>query len=261
MPNSILPLRLTKLYVSNNNHTCHFRDHMHNSTPDSQIQKHPTATPVLAFNDVSFVWPGGIGLHHVSFNVPKGQFVLISGASGTGKSTLLRLIVRLEDPSQGQILLHGKPITTFFPPTLRSHIGFVQQQPVLIPGSVRENLLFPFKLHSRKHCTQPEEKVLLHWLTKLTLEQVSLDAPAHTLSVGQQQRLCFIRAVLTTPDIICLDEPTSSLDRESREHVETAAEELVHQGTSVIMVNHTSYHPTCRHMHLHIENDTVSVTS
>jgi putative ABC transport system ATP-binding protein len=234
---------------------------MHHSKPNSQVQEHTASTPVLVFDDVSFAWPGGVGLQHVSFNVPKGQFVLISGASGTGKSTLLRLIVRLEDPYQGRILLHGKPITTFFPPTLRSHIGFLQQQPVLISGSIRENLLFPFTLHSRKHCAQPKEQELQQWLTKLGLEGISLDAPANTLSVGQQQRICFIRAVLTSPDVICLDAPTSSLDRESRERVEAAAEELIHQGTSVIMVNHTSYHPTCQHMHLHIENGAVSVTS
>ncbi|WP_027362058.1 ATP-binding cassette domain-containing protein [Halodesulfovibrio aestuarii] len=232
---------------------------MYSPLSETQTRTHNNRTPVLEFKNVSFTWPGGIGLHNVSFSIPEGQFVLISGSSGSGKSTLLRLIVRLEEACKGEILLHGTPITTFYPPRLRTHIGFVQQQPILIPGSVRQNLLFPFALHSRKNCTQPEEKILIHWLQRLALGNISLETPAETLSMGQQQRVCFIRAVLTNPDIICFDEPTSSLDRESRECVEYAAEELVQQGTSVVMVNHTSYHPTCPHMHLSVADGTVSV--
>lgn len=229
-------------------------------SPSHKIQQQPDSPPVLTFDNVSFSWPGGTGLRNVSFTIHKGQFVLISGASGSGKSTLLRLVVRLEEPERGRILLNGTPLNTFFPPTLRTHIGFVQQQPIIISGSVRENLVFPFALHSRKNQPAPEDRVLLEWLDRLALSQVSLEASAQTLSIGQQQRLCFIRAVLTNPDVICLDEPTSSLDRESREAVEMAAEELIQQGISVLMVNHTSYHPTCPHMHLHVADSTVSVT-
>lgn len=232
---------------------------MNSPLPDNLHTDTRNNMPVITFSNVSFTWPGGAGLRNVSFKIPQGQFVLISGASGSGKSTLLRLVVRLEEASSGEILLRDTPITSFYPPTLRTHIGFVQQQPTLVPGSVRQNLLFPFALHSRKNCMEPEEGVLLQWLKKLALEGVSLDAPAETLSVGQQQRLCFIRAVLTNPDVICFDEPTSSLDRESRECVEHAAEELVQQGTSIMMVNHTSYHPTCPHMHISVADGTVSI--
>jgi putative ABC transport system ATP-binding protein len=231
---------------------------MHSPLLETQTGTHNNM-PALTFKNVSFTWPGGAGLHNVSFTIPKGQFVLISGASGSGKSTLLRLAVRLEEACAGEILLRGIPITSFYPPTLRTHIGFVQQQPTLVSGSVRQNLLFPFALHSRKNCVQPEEEVLIQWLKKLALDKISLDTPAETLSVGQQQRLCFIRAVLTNPDVICFDEPTSSLDRESRECVEHAAEELVQQGTSTIMVNHTSYHPACPHMHISVADGTVSI--
>ena len=232
---------------------------MYSPLPEDQTRGHHDATPVLEFDTVSFSWPGGTGLRNVSFTVPQGQFVLISGPSGAGKSTLLRLVVRLEEIEKGRILLRGTPIDSFYPPELRTRIGFVQQQPMLTPGTVRENLLFPFSLHSRKNCTAPDDETLRRWLNKLALETISLDTPAETLSVGQQQRLCFIRAVLTEPDVICFDEPTSSLDRESRECVEHAAEELAKQGTSILMVNHTSYHPTCPHMHLSVADGIVSV--
>lgn len=219
------------------------------------------STPVLKFTNVNFSWPGGAGLRNVSFEIPKGQFVLISGPSGSGKSTLLRLVIRMEEISSGTIYLSGTPISSFYPPELRTHIGFVQQQPTLISGTVKANLLFPFTLQSRKNCIQPKDNVLRQWLNKLALDTISLDAPAQVLSIGQQQRLCFIRAVLTKPELICLDEPTSALDMESRECVEHAAEELIKQGTSILMVNHTSYHPTCPHMHLSVANGTVSVLS
>jgi UDP-glucose/iron transport system ATP-binding protein len=126
---------------------------MHSPLPEPQTGTHSN-TPVLTFKNVSFTWPGGAGLHNVSFNIPQGQFVLISGASGSGKSTLLRLVVRLEEASGGEILLRGTPITSFYPPTLRAHIGFVQQQPTLVPGSVRQNLHYTAE---RTVCSQKKE--------------------------------------------------------------------------------------------------------
>lgn len=230
---------------------------MYSPLPVTNSKKN--SAPVLKFTNVNFCWPGGAGLQDVSFEIPNGQFVLISGPSGSGKSTLLRLVIRMEEISSGTIYLNGTPISSFYPPELRTHIGFVQQQPTLISGTVRANLLLPFTLQSRKNCTLPDDKILHQWLSRLALDTISLDAPAQVLSIGQQQRLCFIRAVLPNPELICLDEPTSALDMESRECVEHAAEELIKQGTSILMVNHTSYHPACPHMHLSVTNGTVSI--
>ena len=224
-----------------------------------QENSNDQSTPVLEFKNVSFNWPDGTGLKNVSFAVPKGQFVLISGPSGAGKSTLLRLAVRLEEIQHGEILLHGSSITTLYPPVLRTRIGFVQQTPIVLPGTVRSNLLMPFTLTSRKDCTQPKDSELLYWMDRLSLGHISLETEATNLSVGQKQRLCLIRSVLPKPDVICFDEPTSSLDRESREQVEQAAEELAGNGISILMVNHTSYHPTCPHMHITVSNGTVEV--
>ncbi len=225
------------------------------------LDKTALDTPILEFKNVNFSWPGGHGLSDVSFAVPAGQFVLISGPSGAGKSTLLRLAVRLEEVAQGEILLRGSPIDTFNPPELRTRVGFVQQTPVILAGTVRENLLMPFTLQVRKGIPVPDDNVLLEWLEKLALENVALDADALTLSVGQKQRLCLIRSVLPKPDAICFDEPTSSLDRESRECVERVAEDLAGQGIAILMVSHTSYHPACPHMHVTVADGKVEVLS
>ncbi|WP_421900753.1 ABC transporter ATP-binding protein [Maridesulfovibrio sp.] len=218
-------------------------------------------TPVLEFNNVSFNWPGGKGLHEVSFSVPAGQFVLVSGPSGAGKSTLLRLAVRLEEVVLGQILLKGDPIQSIYPPELRTKIGFVQQTPTVLPGTVRENLLLPFTLNIRKGGEVPSDANLNKWLERVGLDEVSLDSEASDLSVGQRQRLCLIRSVLPKPVAICFDEPTSALDKESRERVEGIAEELAADGIAVLMVNHSSYHPSCPHMHLTVSEGKVEVLS
>lgn len=215
--------------------------------------------PVLEFRNVDFNWPGGKGLKNVSFAVSIGQFVLISGASGAGKSTLLRLAVRLEEINQGEILLQGEPLDSIYPPLMRTRIGFVQQTPTILPGSVRANLLMPFSLQIRKGVKTPDDSVLRNWLDRLALKDVGLDDDADELSVGQRQRLSLIRSVLPRPAVICFDEPTSALDRESRELVEDVAEELAAEGIAILMVNHTSYHPQCPHMHLTVVDGKVEV--
>ncbi|TIH19222.1 ATP-binding cassette domain-containing protein [Marinifilum sp. JC120] len=217
--------------------------------------------PVLEFKDVSFIWPGGKGLRDVSFAVPAGQFVLISGPSGAGKSTLLRLAVRLEEAGQGDILLKGESIQSIYPPELRTKIGFVQQTPTVLPGTVRDNLLMPFTFNVRKDVDVPSDEELQRWLERVGLGEVLFDSEASDLSVGQCQRLCLVRSVLPRPVAICFDEPTSALDRESRERVERIAEELAAEGITVLMVNHTSYHPSCPHMHLTVSDGRVEVLS
>ena len=216
-------------------------------------------TPVLEFRNVNFHWPGGKGLADISFAVDAGRFVLISGPSGAGKSTLLRLAVSLEEIESGQILLEGEPVESIFPPLMRTRIGFVQQTPTVLPGTVRDNLLMPFRLNVRKDVLPPQDNVLQEWLDRLALGDVLLGDEAADLSVGQKQRLCLIRSVLPRPLVMCFDEPTSALDRESRERVEAVAEELSADGIAVLMVNHTGYHPSCPHMHLCVADGRVEV--
>ena len=131
----------------------------------------------------------------------------------------------------------------------------------MLPGTVRDNLLLPFTLNVRKGFDAPLDDDLREWLERVGLGEISLDSEASDLSVGQRQRLCLIRSVLPKPMAICFDEPTSALDRESRERVEKIAEELAAEGISVLMVNHTSYHPSCPHMHLTVSDGKVEVVA
>ncbi|VVB93877.1 putative ABC transporter ATP-binding protein [uncultured archaeon] len=153
-------------------------------------------------------------LSNLDLQVQKGELVTVMGASGSGKTTLLRLINRLSEIDSGIILLNGKDIRDYDPMELRRKVGMVFQVPVVFKGSVRDNLAFGMRL----------------WGDDMDLEALALeaaipgnllDADAGQLSVGEKQRVCIARALANRPEVLLLDEPTSSLDAVSAEKVET----------------------------------------
>lgn len=181
---------------------------------------------------------------HVSFSIKAGTFYLVRGPSGSGKSSLLRLLNRLEEPSAGQLFYTGIPYSQIPAPELRRQILYIQQSPVVIDGTVRDNLLLPFMFKNNAQLQKPDDTKLQSFLYEFNLETVSLDKPAKNLSVGQQQRLCLIRGLLLSPSVILLDEPTSALDNESSESVEDMAESLcLDHGKAVVMVSHREFTP------------------
>lgn len=215
------------------------------------------------FDRVSFAWPDKPPvLREASFAVPAGGFVLVNGPSGSGKSTMLRLMNRLEEPQAGTISFENTPLADFEPPILRRRVGYLQQMPVVPDLSVREALLLPFTYAASRDLTPPDDGVLGGLLGRVHLGSVALGDRAASLSVGQKQRLCLIRATLTEPDVLLLDEPTASLDPESSRVVEDMAEELSREGTTVIMVNHGDYLPrTVKPVVLRVENGRAEVQS
>ncbi len=152
-------------------------------------------------------------LSSLDLKVQKGELVTIMGTSGSGKTTLLRLINRLSEIDSGNILLNSKDISDYDPMDLRRKIGMVFQVPVVFKGSVRDNLTFGMKL----------------WGTNIDIEALArdvvisndlLDADAGQLSVGEKQRVCIARALANNPEMLLLDEPTSSLDSVSAGKIE-----------------------------------------
>lgn len=152
-------------------------------------------------------------LSSLDLQVNKGELVTIMGASGSGKSTLLRLINRLSETDSGIILLNGNDIKSHVPMELRRKIGMVFQIPVVFKGSVRDNLVFGIKLW--------EGNTGIEALSRDTgIPEELLDADASQLSIGEKQRVCIARALAIQPEILLLDEPTSSLDALAAEKVE-----------------------------------------
>ncbi len=149
----------------------------------------------------------------VDLTADRGDLITIMGPSGSGKTTLLRLINRLAEADSGIVLLNGRDTREFDPQELRRKIGMVFQLPIMFNGSVLENIGFGTKL----------------WGTDIDLEALSddcgiprslLNADATQLSVGEKQRVCIARALANGPEVLLLDEPTSSLDAASADKIE-----------------------------------------
>lgn len=199
---------------------------------------------MFELKDVAFGYaPGSLLFENINLHIRKNDFILLKGPSGAGKSSFLRLLNNLEVPLKGEILFNGKPLTSYESTALRRRVVYLQQIPIMLDTTVRENLLLPFRFASARGLVGPPDKVMEDQLRAFLLDGVSLNKNAAELSVGQKQRLALIRAVLLKPEALLLDEPTASLDHESRAVVEQHVERLNQAGITVIMVNHTDYIP------------------
>ena len=173
-------------------------------------------------------------LHDISFDVIAGDLLGVVGASGSGKSSLLRLLNRLDEPSSGKVFLNGEDYRQLPPQELRRRVGMVTQRPYLFPGDVASNLRFgPAQ---RGDSVSDEELASL-------LKRVGLPGFARqnvaVLSGGEQQRVSLARTLANRPEVLLLDEPTSALDEASKMGIEQLIVSLVrdHRLTCV-MVTH-----------------------
>lgn len=200
--------------------------------------------PCFEFDAVSFAWPGGrTVLDRQSFALPQGSFTLVRGASGAGKSTLLRLMNRLEEADHGTIRYQGRPLDDWAPPALRQQVAYLHQTPVIPDLSVRDILRHPFSFSINRDKTPPSDAALKSMLERVHLEDIGLDESGAALSGGQRQRLSLLRTLVTDPGVLLLDEPTASLDRESKRCVEEMAEDACRKGTTVVMITHDGFSP------------------
>jgi phosphate transport system ATP-binding protein len=205
------------------------------------------ADPKISIRDVSYTYDGKMALRDVTLDVPPNSVTVVFGPAGGGKSTLLRLINRLNDlvddtHMSGQVLLDGQDI--YAPNTdvtdLRRRVGMVFALPLPLPGTVRENVTYGPKLAGVRDRARLDE-TLERSLTRAALwDEVKdrLDDPAGSLSGGQQQRLCIARSLALEPEVLLLDEPTSGLDPISTGKVEASLYELK-QDCTIVIVPHS----------------------
>jgi putative ABC transport system ATP-binding protein len=176
----------------------------------------------------------------VDLKIARGDFILLKGSSGSGKTTFLRLLNGLIVPLKGEILFEGKPLDTHDLTLLRRRVVYLQQTPVMLNATVKENLQLPFRFKSAGKVKTPDDEELRKYFKVFLLEGVSPEDNAQNLSVGQKQRLALIRALLLKPELLLLDEPTASLDQESRLIVEKQTQVLnSKERVGIIMVSHT----------------------
>ena len=194
----------------------------------------------ISFDRVSFGYDQNSPvLQEVSFDIEPGQVVGIVGPTGSGKSTLLSLLPRFYDPALGRVLIDGIDITHYKLAALRSQIGFVLQDTMLLHGTIRENIAY-----GRPEATEEEivEAARIanaeEFISRMPHGYDSMVGErGETLSGGQRQRIAIARAVIRNSPILILDEPTAALDTES-EHLVIEALRRLMKGRTVIMIAH-----------------------
>ena len=200
--------------------------------------------PKIRIEDVSYAYDGQAALSGVTLDVPSNSITALFGPAGGGKTTLLRLINRLNDLVEnthmsGRILLDGRDIYAprMHVPGLRRRVGMVFALPLPLPGTVRWNVEYGPVLAGERDQGQLDQ-IVLRSLTQAALwDEVKdrLDEPASSLSGGQQQRLCIARSLALEPEVLLLDEPTSGLDPISTGKVENSLFELKTDYTIIIV--------------------------
>lgn len=174
-------------------------------------------------------------LRGVSFELAPGQALTLRGRSGLGKSTLLRVLAGLHaDPGEAVTFAGHTARATGFP-TWRRRVAYLAQTPTMLEGSVRENLARPFDYHNAEGAFDPERA--RSWLDALGLAEV-LEREAKSLSGGEKQRVHLVRALLGGPRVLLADEPTASLDPETRGLVLAFVDARRAEGLSLLFVRH-----------------------
>ena len=195
---------------------------------------------MIRFSHVSKSFPNGaVALRDVSFEVPKGQFVFLTGHSGAGKSTILTLISAHDRPSSGDVRVAAMSLSTIKQrdiPRLRRRLGIVFQDFRLLEyRTAEENVAFALEVTGA-----PQSSIsgrVMRVLTKVGLASKARAYPQE-LSGGEQQRVAIARALVNDPPILLADEPTGNLDERASRSVFQLLRDINNGGTSVIMATH-----------------------
>ncbi|MEK7233790.1 MAG: ABC transporter ATP-binding protein [Elusimicrobiota bacterium] len=197
----------------------------------------------LALKGFTFSYPGHPpALSGLDVNIPRGKMVAFVGESGAGKSTLIDVIMGFNEPEKGSITCDGTPLHDFDIDSYRARIGYVPQDSVLFNGTIRENLLWAKADASedelRQACRQAHAE---EFITSLPLGYETLTGDRGVrLSGGQIQRVALARAILRKPDLLILDEATSSLDTRSERLIQEAIEAIAKDTTIVVIAHRLS---------------------
>ena len=199
------------------------------------------AAPHIEFRNVSFSYTGiGKNIDNLSFRLEHGQTLGILGATGSGKSTILNLLMRLYDPDHGQVLIDGRDIRTYAPEELRRKFGVVFQNDFLMEGTIADNLRF-FRDLTEDRLTAAAADAQADFIhQKEGQMDAEVQVRGNNLSGGQKQRLLIGRALAADPEILILDDASSALDYRTDANLRRALRENYRNTTTVLVAQRIS---------------------
>lgn len=191
--------------------------------------------PFLSLNGLSYEVKGQRILDDISINIEEGDFISIGGPSGSGKSSLLKIIATIISKTDGEIFYKGIPLEQYEPTLYRREVSYCFQSPVLFGKTVRDNLSFPYEIRQMEF----DQKKAVNLLSVLGLSESDLDKEIKFLSGGEKQRVALIRNMLFEPKVLLLDEVTSALDEANRTIIWNWLRTLKKRGSiTILMVTH-----------------------
>lgn len=210
----------------------------------SRAKALPPIRGEVTFENVSFRYEEGKPdvLHQVSFRVKPGQRVALVGPTGAGKSTIVNLLMRFYDATDGVVRIDGVDVKETTLESLRKQMGIVLQDSFIFAGTVEQNMRYGNEGASDEELRRAGENVRLDRVVSKLSEgyQTELEERGSKLSVGQRQLLAFGRVLLSDPKILILDEATSSVDTETEQHIQAALQTLLAGRTAFIIAHRLS---------------------
>lgn len=198
----------------------------------------------IVFHDVSFRWPGATApaLEGVSFSVRPGETVALVGQTGTGKTTLTKLVNRTFDATAGQVLMDGVDVRDWNLESLRHQVSIIEQEVFLFSRSIAQNIAFGLPGASREQVVQAAKAAQAHGFIMEFPEgyDTVIGERGATLSGGQRQRLAIARALLTDPRVLILDDATSAIDSATEDEIQKALRAVMHGRTSLMITHRLS---------------------
>lgn len=215
-----------------------------------EIEKDDGKIPVrkiagrVDFENVCYHYPSEekLVVKNLNLNVKAGERIAVVGSSGSGKSTIMNLLIGLLSPTSGRILIDGKPLDEMPMQAYRRHISVVPQNSILFAGSIRDNITYGLTSYSKKALERAVEDADVNEFLPSLPNGLDSNVGEHgdKLSGGQKQRVCIARALIRNPSILILDEATSALDNVAEYHVQKAIEKLIQERTTFIVAHRLS---------------------